>query len=43
MAEVGLVRFAQVALGVAQTTVSRYRTTFSKHLFTQRNCWPSFA
>jgi len=35
MAEVGLVRFAQVALDVAQTTVPRYRTTFSKHPFTQ--------
>jgi hypothetical protein len=35
MAEVGLVRFAQVALDVAQTTVPRYRTTFSKHLFSQ--------
>jgi Spy/CpxP family protein refolding chaperone len=29
MAEVGLVRSAQVALDVAQTTVPRYRTTFS--------------
>jgi len=35
MAEVGLVRFGQVALDVAQTTVPRYRTTFSKHQFTQ--------
>jgi hypothetical protein len=35
MAEVGLVRFAHVALDVAQTTVPRYRTTFSKHQFTQ--------
>ena len=35
MAEVGLVRFAQVALNVAQTTVPCYRTTFSKHQFTQ--------
>ena len=35
MAEVGLVRFAQVALDVATTTVARYRTTFSKHQFTQ--------
>ena len=35
MAEVGLVRFAQVALDVAQTTVPRYRTTFSKHPFRQ--------
>jgi hypothetical protein len=33
MAEVGLVRFGQVALDVAQTTVPRYRTTFSKHQF----------
>src|ERR1700756_1009278 len=35
MPEVGLVRFGQVALDVAQATVPRYRTTFSKHLFTQ--------
>ena len=35
MAEVGLVRFAQVALDVAQAIVSRYRTSFSKHQFTQ--------
>lgn len=35
MAEVGLVRFAHVALDVAQATVPRYRTTFSKHQFTQ--------
>jgi len=35
MAEVGLVRFAQVALDVAQATVPPYRTAFSKHLFTQ--------
>ena len=35
MAEVGLVRFGEVALDVAQTTVPRYRTTFSKHQFTQ--------
>ena len=35
MAEVGLVRFAQVALDIAQATVPRYRTTFSKHQFTQ--------
>jgi hypothetical protein len=35
MAEVGLLRFAQVALEVAQTTVPRYRTTFSKHRFKQ--------
>jgi hypothetical protein len=27
-----LVRFGQVALDVAQTTVPRYRTTFSKFL-----------
>lgn len=35
MAEVGLVRFAQVALDVAQATVSQYRTAFSKHQYTQ--------
>jgi len=35
MAEVGLVRFAQVALDVAQATVPRYRTCFSKHQFSQ--------
>jgi hypothetical protein len=35
MAEVGLVRFGQVALDVTQATVPRYRTTFSKHQFTQ--------
>src|SRR5215467_3345612 len=35
MPEVGLVRFAQVALNVATSTIARYRTTFSKHQFTQ--------
>jgi hypothetical protein len=35
MAEVGLVRFAQVALAVARETVPTYRTRFSKHQFTQ--------
>jgi hypothetical protein len=35
MSEVGLVRFGQVALDVAQATVPRYRTAFSKHQFTQ--------
>jgi hypothetical protein len=35
MAEVGLVRFTRVALSVAQATVPRYRTAFSKHQFTQ--------
>jgi hypothetical protein len=35
MAEVGLVRFAQMALDVAAATVPRYRTCFSKHQFTQ--------
>ena len=35
MAEVGLVRFGQVALDVAQATVPRYRTAFSKHQFPQ--------
>ena len=35
MAEVGLVRFAQVALSIAEATVPRYRTAFSKHQFTQ--------
>ena len=35
MAEVGLVQFARVALDVAQATVPRFRTTFSKHQFTQ--------
>ena len=34
MPEVGLVRFGQ-ALDVAQATVPRYRTAFSKHQFTQ--------
>src|SRR5260370_33383584 len=35
MAEVGLVRFAQVALDVAKVTVPRYRTCFSKRQFSQ--------
>src|SRR5215510_4817818 len=35
MPEVGLVRFAQVALNIATSTIARYRTTFSKHQFTQ--------
>jgi IS5 family transposase len=35
MAEVGLVRFAHLAWDVAQATVPRYRTCFSKHQFSQ--------
>jgi hypothetical protein len=35
MAEVGLVRFARVALEVAQAVLPHYRTKFSKHTFTQ--------
>src|ERR1700760_4496604 len=35
MPEVGLMRFGHVALDVAQATVPRYRTAFSKHQFTQ--------
>jgi len=35
MAEVGLVRFVGVALEVAAAAVPRYRSKFSKHVFTQ--------
>ena len=35
MAEVGLVRFARVAVEVAETVLQDYRTKFSKHTFTQ--------
>ncbi len=35
MAEVGLVRFARVALEVASTALPLYRSRFSKHQFTQ--------
>lgn len=35
MAEVGLVRFAEVAFEVAAAVLPRYRTRFSKHQFTQ--------
>lgn len=35
MAEVGLVRFAGVALEVAAAAIPRYRSKFSKHVFTQ--------
>lgn len=35
MAEVGLVRFAQVAREVAETVLPSYRSKYSKHLFTQ--------
>ena len=35
MAEVGLVRFARVALEVAEAVLPDYRTKFSKHTFTQ--------
>ena len=42
MSEVGLVRFGQVALEVAQATVPRYRTTFSKHQFYKRGCQETF-
>jgi hypothetical protein len=34
-AEVGLVRFAQVAREVAETVLPAYRSQYSKHLFTQ--------
>lgn len=35
MAEVGLLRFARVALEVAEAVLPDYRTKFSKHTFTQ--------
>jgi hypothetical protein len=35
MAEVGLVRFARVALEIAETVLPDYCTKFSKHTFTQ--------
>ena len=35
MAEVGLIGFARVALGVAEAVLPDYRTKFSKHVFTQ--------
>ena len=35
MTEVGLVRFARVALEGAQAVLPDYRTKFSKHTFTQ--------
>ena len=35
MAEVGLIRFARVALGVAEAVLPDYRTKFSKHVLTQ--------
>jgi hypothetical protein len=35
MAEVGLLRFARVALEVAKAVLPDYRTKFSKHVFTQ--------
>ena len=35
MAEVGLLSFARIALQVSRAVLSRYRSRFSKHLFTQ--------
>lgn len=35
MAEVGLVRFARIALEIAEAALPDYRTKFSKHTFTQ--------
>jgi hypothetical protein len=35
MAEIGLVRFAQVARQVAETALPRYRSKYSKHTFAQ--------
>jgi hypothetical protein len=35
MAEVGLVRFAQVAREVAEAVLPTYRSKYSKHLFPQ--------
>jgi hypothetical protein len=35
MAEIGLVRFARVALEVAEAVLPDYPTKFSKHTFTQ--------
>ena len=35
MAEIGIVRFAQVAREAAEAALPRYRSPFSKHIFTQ--------
>jgi hypothetical protein len=35
MAEVGLVRFAKVAMEIAEAILPAYRSKFSKHTFTQ--------
>jgi Transposase domain (DUF772) len=35
MAEIGLVKFATIALQVGQASLPAYRSTFSKHRFTQ--------
>ncbi len=35
MAEIGVVRFAQVAREIAEAALPRYRSPFSKHTFTQ--------
>src|ERR1700734_2171761 len=35
MAEIGLVRFARLALDVSEAVLSRHRTKFSKRQFTQ--------
>ena len=35
MAEVGLVRFARIALKIAEAALPDYRSKFSKHTFTQ--------
>ena len=35
MAEVGLVRFAKVAIEIAEAILPAYRSKFSKHTFTQ--------
>ena len=40
MAEIGLVKFAAIALQVGQVSLPAYHSKFSKHQFTQPSCWP---
>jgi hypothetical protein len=43
MSEVGLDHSARLALEVGEAVLPYYRSKFSKHTFTSRSYWPSYA
>jgi hypothetical protein len=40
MAEIGLVKFATLALQVGQAVLPAYRSKFSKYQLRSPSCWP---